>query len=269
MKIIVILAKILDRAVSTLSTLLVIIFLLYGVYSLWNTHMIMADAFVDEKLSEYKPTSVIEKNKNTDKNVTDTEENIETTQEKKERQSNDNLLAINKDYKSWLTIFNTNIDYPIVQGKDNMEYVNKNFYGEYSLSGIPFLDYRNSDYFQDNYNLLYGHHMRNGAMFSDVIKFLNQDYFDKHLMGELYSLDKEYDIYLFASLEVYESDRFVYMPGNLNENQMNELLKYIKSNAAVYKNIEVDNTSKLIAFSTCSSYHSNERTVLFGKLVER
>ena len=33
------------------------------------------------------------------------------------------LISINKDYKSWITIFDTHIDYPVVQGKDNMEYV--------------------------------------------------------------------------------------------------------------------------------------------------
>ena len=128
-------------------------------------------------------------------NLDKEEVNPNKENENKSPSSNDMLIEINKDYKSWITIFDTHIDYPVVQGKNNMEYINKNFYGEYSISGIPFLDYRNSEYFQDNYNLLYGHHMQNDAMFSDVINFLNEDYFNNHLMGELYSLDNEYDIY--------------------------------------------------------------------------
>lgn len=214
--------------------------------------MIMNSGYVDDKISEYKPTPTI-----------DNPDNKDNADKEKE------LISINKDYKSWITVFDTHIDYPIVQGKDNMEYINKNFYGEYSISGIPFLDYRNSEYFQDNYNLVYGHHMDNDTMFSDVMNFLDEDYFNNHLTGELYSLDKEYDIYLFASFETYASDKYVFMPGNFNNNQMQELLDYIKSKAVVYRDIGVNTDSKLICLSTCSNYSSNKRAVLFGILVER
>ena len=39
------------------------------------------------------------------------------------------LLAINPDVRGWLTIDGTHVDYPIVQGEDDMEYVNKGVYG--------------------------------------------------------------------------------------------------------------------------------------------
>ena len=268
MKIFVFLAKILDKTVTILSTLFVILLLLYSGFSIWNTHMIMDGAFVDDKLSEYKPSTNIEKPINPPN--TEIEDNpIIEIPPIEETSPEDKLIEINKNYKSWITIFDTNIDYPVVQGKDNMEYINKNFYGEYSISGIPFLDFRNSDYFEDNYNLLYGHNMENGAMFSDVMNFLDESYFNSHLMGELYSLDKEYDIYLFASFETYASDEYVFMPGNLSSVRMQKLLDYIKSKAVVYKNIGVNVNSKLICLSTCSNYSSNKRAVLFGMLVER
>lgn len=272
MKILVFLAKILDKTVTVLSTLFVILLLLYSGFSIWNTHMIMDGAFVDDKLSEYKPSTSVEEpnnppNTGNEDNKGDNN-NIENPPEEG-NSSHDKLIEINKDYKFWITIFDTNIDYPVVQGKDNMEYINKDFYGKYSVSGIPFLDFRNSDYFEDNYNLLYGHNMENGAMFSDVMKFLDEDFFNSHLMGELYSLDKEYDIYLFASFETYASDEFVFMPGNLKETQMQALLDYIKSKAVVYKEIGVNVNSKLICLSTCSNYSNNKRAVLFGMLVER
>ena len=265
MKILVFIAKIIDKTISILSTLFVIILLLYSGFSIWYTHMVMNNSFVDDKIWEYKPTPSIEEPINLDKE----EVNPNKENENKSPSSNDMLIEINKDYKSWITIFDTHIDYPVVQGKNNMEYINKNFYGEYSISGIPFLDYRNSEYFQDNYNLLYGHHMQNDAMFSDVINFLNEDYFNNHLMGELYSLDNEYDIYLFASFETYASDEFVFMPGNLTKSQMQALLDYIKSQSVVYKEVGVNTESKLICLSTCSNYSSNKRAVLFGMLVKR
>lgn len=47
-------------------------------------------------------------------------------------------MAINKDVAGWITIDDTHIDYPVVQGKDDMEYINKDVYGEFSLSGSIF-----------------------------------------------------------------------------------------------------------------------------------
>ena len=32
---------------------------------------------------------------------------------------------------AWLTVDDTHIDYPVVQGKDDMEYISKNVYGDY------------------------------------------------------------------------------------------------------------------------------------------
>ena len=48
------------------------------------------------------------------------------------------LLALNKDTRAWITLDGTNIDYPMVQGKDDMEYVNKDVEGNFSLSGSIF-----------------------------------------------------------------------------------------------------------------------------------
>lgn len=52
-----------------------------------------------------------------------------------------------------------------------MEYINKDVYGEFSLSGSIFLSCMNKKDFSDNYNLVYGHHMANGGMFGDVVSF--------------------------------------------------------------------------------------------------
>ncbi|MCG4817374.1 class B sortase, partial [Collinsella aerofaciens] len=69
------------------------------------------------------------------------------------------LKELNPEVFGWLTVYGTNIDYPVTQGKDNWKYVNTNALGEYSLSGAIFLDYTNRKDFQDFNSILYGHHM--------------------------------------------------------------------------------------------------------------
>ena len=68
-------------------------------------------------------------------------------------------MKLNKDVVGWITIFDTHISYPVVQGKDNQEYLNKDVFGKFSFSGSIFLDYRNACDFTDSYSIIYGHHM--------------------------------------------------------------------------------------------------------------
>lgn len=57
-----------------------------------------------------------------------------------------------------------------MQGEDNMEYLNKDPYGDYSLSGSIYMDSRNTSDMSDDYLLLYGHHMENDYMFGSIYK---------------------------------------------------------------------------------------------------
>lgn len=77
------------------------------------------------------------------------------------------LSAINKDCIGWIHIPNTRINYPIVQSKDNIDYVKKTFTGQDNLAGCIFSDCRVVSPFSQK-TLLYGHNMKNGSMFHDL-----------------------------------------------------------------------------------------------------
>ena len=83
---------------------------------------------------------------------------------------------ITSDMVGWITLDDTNIDYPVMQGTDNTVYLNKDPYGEFSLSGSIFLDSRNSSDFTDEYSVIYGHHMEYGVMFGALDDYLDEDY---------------------------------------------------------------------------------------------
>ena len=80
-------------------------------------------------------------------------------------ESQEPLREAVKDAVAWLTVDDTSIDHPVMQGKTNDIYINKDPYGNFSLSGSIFLDSRNSSDFSDEYSMIYGHHMEHGAMF--------------------------------------------------------------------------------------------------------
>lgn len=236
-------ARVGNKILSFIAMVLVLIMLLYGGYSLWNTIMIYRGAFSSNDLLKYQPTG-------------DGPNSITLGE----------LMKLNKDVVGWITIFDTHISYPVVQGKDNQEYLNKDVFGKFSFSGSIFLDYRNACDFTDSYSIIYGHHMEYGAMFGDVVEFKNDDYFKEHKTGALFLLDDTYKITLFACVETQEFNNKIYNPTVQGKDNLDTLLKYIKDEAVQYRDIPLNHDDKIIGISTCAEAGTNERVVLFGRL---
>ena len=232
-----------DRLVSLLAAGLILLMLLYGGYSLWDTAMVFNGAFLSSDLLQFKPAAG-----DPDSNPTLAE-----------------LQAINPDVLGWLTIDDTHIDYPVVIGETDMEYVNKDVYGDFALSGSIFLDSDNARDLSDAYTLVYGHHMDNGAMFGDVVEFVNTDYFESHPSGTLYLPDATYTIEIFACVQVDAFDSMIYDPLAQN-GDVSELLHYVDEIAVQSRYIGVQPTDKVIGLSTCAEAETNGRVVIFGRL---
>ena len=174
------------------------------------------------------------------------------------------LRELSDDAVAWLTVDGTRIDYPVMQGKTNDDYLNKDPYGEFSLSGSIFLDSRNDKMFSDPYSLVYGHHMEYGAMFGSLDGYADREYFDAHRTGTLTVIKgAEYKITFFASCKAQATEKVIFDPPESN-NQA--LLEYLNDHALIYDPSGVGAGLKLIALSTCQSAESNERMIVFGVL---
>lgn len=166
---------------------------------------------------------------------------------------------------AWLTIDDTNIDYPVMQGDTNEEYLNKDPYGDYSLSGSIFLDSRNAADFSDEYSLIYGHHMEGEYMFGSLHSFLKQDFFNDHRHGELIVDDTAYDIEIFAVVDTEATQEYIFAP---TEHKVEEVLDFVKGHAEIYDEsvLGKEEGERILAMSTCKYPESVYRIVLFGKL---
>lgn len=236
-------ARVGNRILSIMAGILILLMLSYGMYSLWDTYKIYANSFADEELLKFRPTD-----------------------DGADNPTLKDLKKLNPDVKAWIQVPKTNIDYPVVQGQDDMEYINKNVYGEFELSGAIFLSCLNKDDFSDPYNLVYGHNMKNGGMFADVADFTNKEYFETHQKGKLYLTDATRKIRFFACMKVTAADAKIYHPDGYRKENLKDLLDYIQANAVQYRDVNVADENSLIALSTCSEAETNGRVVLIGKL---
>ena len=158
------------------------------------------------------------------------------------------------------TLDGTRIDFPVVQGADNMVYVNTDVYGDFSLSGAIFLDSRCPADFTAPYSIVYGHHIEDGGMFGDIVQFTQSDYFAAHTTGALITDDTAYNITLFACARADAYDPVLYDPAQSPD----ALLAYIKAHAVQYR---TPGSGPVVAFSTCTEAATNGRVLLFGQLL--
>lgn len=165
---------------------------------------------------------------------------------------------------AWLTIPDTNVDYPVMQGENNQEYLTKDPFGEYSLAGSIFLDSRNDPLFTDSYSLIYGHHMEAGMMFGALDAFLDPAYFKEHQTATLTVGEQTYTLTLFAFLEGAATEEALFSP---TECPVSVTLSFVREHAALFDEEHAPGMEdSIVALSTCKYPDTVERTLLFYKV---
>lgn len=88
----------------------------------------------------------------------------------------DELRERNGDLAGWLVVPNTVIDYPVMQTlEDNDFYLTHNFDGKVDSHGTLFADVA-SRMGDGNNLIIYGHHMADGTMFQNLMKYESPEF---------------------------------------------------------------------------------------------
>lgn len=179
----------------------------------------------------------------------------------------ESLSKINPDIIGWIGFEGLEIDYPVVQTKDNEFYLNHLFSLEKNKLGAIFVDYRNKSDLSDHNTIIYGHNMKNGSMFSSLTNYKSQDYYDANPDILLVTKEKKYRIDFFAGLVVdgsYESVRFSFS----DEDDFNQYINSLEDMSTFKSSVIVGPQDRIISLVTCSYEYNNARYALYGKLVE-
>lgn len=182
------------------------------------------------------------------------------------------LYEENEDIAGWLKIENTVIDYPVVFTPDDPEeYLRKNFNGFYSISGTLFID-GNCDIRPESDNtIIYGHNMRNGTMFSELMKYKDQKYWEEHPIiyySTLYE-EREYEIVAAFYDRVYYSYedcfKFYQFIDAEDEEHFAEAMAYYKQAAEYDTGVDAEYGDKLLTLVTCSYHEDYGRFVVVAR----
>ena len=233
---------IIDKCINCVLLIVFIFIMSLGIYAIYDFYKVKDSAQLSDDIISLKP------------------------QKNKVAYSFSDIKKINQDIVAWITINDTFIDYPIVVGEDNTEYLDKNYKKDFSITGSIFLDYRNKHDFSDDYSVIYGHNMKADVMFSDIKKYENPEFFNSHLVGTLYNETNTYklEIICFSKVNAYENDVFNVISFGNNSN--NKVLKFLKSKSIFKRDIPLNSDDKLLLLSTCDEANPNERNVILTKM---
>jgi sortase B len=179
--------------------------------------------------------------------------------------NNDTEFIIdNSDCIGWVRIEDTKIDYPIMQTKNNPEYyLRRNINKEYSYIGTPFMDARCNAY-TDNNLIVYGHNMRDGAMFAGLMKFKDYNYCKNHQNIYVKINGVSYKYTLFAVCKVNANDDWYNYTDQTDEETFNNLISHIKDKSLYFSN-NAKYGDFFITLSTCEYSQTNGRLILIAK----
>ena len=182
------------------------------------------------------------------------------------------LQKENEDVKAWIKINDTNINCPVVQANDNDYYLYRNYKKENSNYGSIFID-SNSNIENPNSNIImYGHNMKDGSMFKDLLKYADEEYYNNHKYIEFVTntSSSTYEIIaVFKSRIFYKNEKNVfryYQCTNLNNEQdYNYYVNNSKELSLYDTGVNAEYGEQIITLITCEYSSENGRMVVVAK----
>ncbi|MDR2570636.1 MAG: class B sortase [Oscillospiraceae bacterium] len=166
------------------------------------------------------------------------------------------LAQINPDFIGWIKIPGTTIDFPIVRGANNTQYLTTTFSGTANPAGAIFMDYRNKEDFNAPISILHGHNMRDGNMFSPLADYTDKEFLEAHPEIIIITANGERLVFQIINAQPTDAWDSIYSYNFDNDETAQELLEATGVEA-----------KRLLILSTCiGPRRSDERLLIFAVL---
>lgn len=180
------------------------------------------------------------------------------------------LIKSNKDTVGWINVNNTNINYPVVQTKNNEDYLDKAFDGTKNQAGWIFADYRNNMKDFDKNTIVYGHSRLNSTMFGTLLNVLNKSWYtNKYNHIIKFSTPTENTMWQVFSVYKINIETYYLTTYFSSDAEYIKFLNTLKSRSKYSFNVELNESDKIITLSTCSDAAGTGRVVLHAKLIKK
>lgn len=186
----------------------------------------------------------------------------------------DEAYAANPHTIGWITIENTAIDYPVVRTDDNDFYLTHDAEGNDSKYGAIFMDFRNAQPSMQQHIIIYGHNMKNGTMFHDLVNYKQPDFFEQNRRIYLLwdGMDTEWEI--FCAYIVAPDTIYPIQTAFDNEDDfavsMNSAIKYAGTvtPSVTDQTITIQPSDQVLSLITCTYEYDDSRYAVMARRVK-
>lgn len=184
------------------------------------------------------------------------------------------LREQNPDCIGWLSIENTNLDFPVMFAPDNKDfYLRHDFSKTYSVYGVPYLDEKTTLGANDQSDnlIIYGHNMKTGTIFGCLTGYKKADYYTEHPTIEFDTIygDGTYEVFAAFAIDVVADQSFVYNEYvDMDETAYNAYLDEVIARSDVDSGIRPSYGEQLLTLSTCEYSTDNGRYVVVARKVD-
>ena len=183
------------------------------------------------------------------------------------------LYTMNNHIVGWISIEDTDINYPVMQTPDSPDYyLYKGFDRAYSRYGCIYVR-EECDVFAPSDNItIYGHRMGDGTMFNDLHDYADPDFYEGHRYIDFSTLKEQhtYEIaYVFRiSSTVGHPFQFQEFTDAESEEEFAEFIESCRDYALYDTGVTPAYGDKLITLATCEYTRLNGRLVVVARRVE-
>ncbi len=184
------------------------------------------------------------------------------------------LYATNNDFVGYLEAKGVNLSLPVVQTNNDDTYLEKNFYGQSTKYGCPFVTYLNNIEPLDLNTVIFGHHMNDKTIFGALDHYKSIDGFKSAPVITFNTLYKNYKWKVIAAFitnaEEKDDNGYVfqyYFTSLSTQERFSAYLNELAQRSLYDTGVDVLPTDKLLTLSTCSHEFEDARFVVVARLV--
>lgn len=176
------------------------------------------------------------------------------------------LAKLNPDTVGWIRFDEPSvINYPIVQGADNSQYLTQSFTADDNKLGTIFVNMYNHGDFSDRETIIYGHNMSYGSdMFTKLNEYEAEDFYKAYPHFYIYTPNGNVSTYQVFAAEYVEDASEIYGVDFADDEAFINRINLIKANALYETGVEVTAQNQIVVLSTCTNYAADERFLLIG-----
>jgi SrtB family sortase len=174
--------------------------------------------------------------------------------------------SLNSDVQAWIHNESIRVDYPILKSPDNEYYLTRDLDLSYKAMGSIFFDFRNKTDFSDPNTIIYGHNFDNGLMFSNLVWYKSQQFYEQNPVYYLYTPEQVYRVDIAAGIVVSETDTTYLVVDFNSDAEFHSLIQKIEENSVIETEIELTPSDRLVTLYTCTNDWQGQRFVVIGKI---